>query len=258
MSFGTMMRRQFRRSATIHIDGTVPQVGQKLAALPEAQKAKVRFIYGHMPFGLHTHLPEGAVYVTMLRNPVDRIVSVYYYALRRPEWGVRDEIIGRRMSLHDFAISEAASEFNNGQTRLVSGSDDRMISSSALESAIGNLRQHFVVAGLMERFDESVLLCRELLGWRRVYYRRRNVNRRRVRLEDVPRETIAAIERTNSLDLELYEIAARRFDELVGEHPAVGRDLERFRRLNRVYSMVGNAAEMAVNLPVAAFRRIRV
>ena len=216
--------------------------------MPEAQRANMGLIYGHVPFGLHDYLPGAAAYVTILRNPVDRIVSIYYYALRRPEWALRDEINQRRLSLHDFALSDAAAEFNNGQTRMLSGSDDPINSPNALEKARENLRRHFLLAGLMERLDESVLLCRKLLGWRRVFYQRKNVNRHRVRVEDIPRDTLAAIERNNTLDLELYEMACKRFDELLRHDPTVARDLDRFRRFNAVYSRARNLLEVPINL----------
>ena len=68
-----------------------------------------------VPFGLHDYLPRSdAAYVTILRNRVDRMVSIYYYALRRPEWALHAEIKRWQLSLHDFFLSDAASEFNNG------------------------------------------------------------------------------------------------------------------------------------------------
>src|SRR5262245_16845682 len=47
--------------------------------LPE--RKKIRVIKGHMEFGLHELLPQPATYVTVLRHPVDRIMSYYYYVL---------------------------------------------------------------------------------------------------------------------------------------------------------------------------------
>jgi hypothetical protein len=260
MSFGAMIRRQFRPDAVINVDGTVTEAAEKLAALPAAQRAKVQFIYGHMPFGLHACLPGGARYVTMLRNPIDRIASAYYYALRRPEWRVRDEIIGRRMSLRDFAGDRAAAAFNNGQTRALSGCGERDSLAGALERAVENLCRHFTMAGLLERFDESALLCGALLGWRHVFYPRKNVNRHRIPLHDIARDTIAAIERHNTLDLELYEIARKRFDEQLTQCPGVKRGLHSFRQVNRIYSAIRFGIELASNpsnTARAAIRRIR-
>ena len=260
MTLATMIRRQFTRARVFQVNGTLRLAAQQLTAMPEARRANIAFIYGHVPFGLHDYLPGSAAYVTILRNPVDRMVSVYYYALRRPEWALHREIKRRHLSLHDFALSDAASEFNNGQTRRIAGCDDPIDSNTALEKACENLRRHFLLAGLMERLDESVLLCRKLLGWRRVFYQRKNLNRHRVRLEDIPRATLAAIERNNTVDLELYEMACKRFDELIRQDPTVARDLDRFRRFNAVYSMARNLAEIPFNLAAetgAAFKRIQ-
>jgi len=249
MSLVTMMRRQFPSERILRVNGTLRFATAQLSALPECRIAHLRFIYGHVPFGLHDCLPHSAAaYVTLLRNPVDRMVSIYYYALRRPEWALSGEIKRRRLSLHEFAMSDVAAEFNNGQTRMLSGADDPIDSSVALEKALKSLTSHFLVAGLTERLDESVLLFRKLLGWRRVFYQKKNVNRHRIRLEDISKGTIAAIERHNTLDLELYESARKHFDELLRQDLTVTNDLERFRRLNAVYSMARNLFEIPHNL----------
>src|SRR5258708_6171808 len=47
----------------------------KLRELPPHELASCRLFMGHMPFGLHQVLPEGARYVTFLRDPVTRMTS---------------------------------------------------------------------------------------------------------------------------------------------------------------------------------------
>ena len=119
-----MIRRQFTRARVFQVNGTLRLAAQQLTAITEARRRRLsRFICGHVQFGLHDYLPGSAVYVTILRNPVDRMVSVYYYALRRPEWALNREIKRRHLSLHDFALSDAACKFNNGQTRRIAGCD---------------------------------------------------------------------------------------------------------------------------------------
>jgi hypothetical protein len=249
MSLATMMRRQFPRERILRVNGTLRFAAARLAAIPECRIAHLRFIYGHVPFGLHDYLPRSAAaYVTLLRNPVDPMVSIYYYALRRSEWALCGEIKRRRLSLRDFAMSDVAAEFNNGQTRMLSGAEDPIDFATALEKALENLNRYFLLAGLMERLDESVLLFRKLLGWRRVFYQKKNVNRHRIRLEDISGETLAAIERHNTFDLELYETACKHFNELLRQDLTVPNDLEQFRRFNAVYSMARNLFEIPHNL----------
>ncbi len=58
--------------------------------------------------------------------------------------------------------------------------------------------------GLTERFDESVLLLRRVMGWRTLpFYRSQNVNRKKAPIDDAQKEVIRAF---NRYDIELYEM----------------------------------------------------
>ena len=83
-----------------------------------------------------------------------------------------------------------------------------------MEIAKKNIEQHFSVVGLMERFDESLMLLKQHLGWKIPFYQPQNVNKKRPQ-EEADREVIKVIERTNELDLLLYEYVKERFEQQV-------------------------------------------
>ena len=60
-------------------------------------------------------------YITVLRDPVDRIASHYYYAKRYPTHYLHKEITGRNMSLQDYASARLSDELDNGQVRMLAG-----------------------------------------------------------------------------------------------------------------------------------------
>ena len=261
MSLEDVVVRQFPPTAVYRINGPLGTSAAELRRLPDERRATIGCVYGHVPFGLHACLPQAAAYLTLLRDPVERIVSIYYYARRRAEWGLHSQILDRRLSLQDFVVSDLAAEFHNQQTQMVAGMDRPADDPEALVRAKKNLTGCVALAGITERFDESLLLCRSLFGWKHVFYHRANVNRRRPHLEDISRATIASIEQRNTLDLELYEIVRRRFDTLVRAHPSVGRDLQRFRRCNGLYGPAASLVAMPMNLlrgGQAALRRMRM
>jgi hypothetical protein len=248
MSFSRILARQFPRASVYRINGRLHTSAAELRGLPDERSGSLQCVYGHVPFGLHEHLPGSAAYVALLRDPVERIISTYYYALRRAEWGLHQQIRQGRLSLHDFVVSDLAAEFHNQQTQMVSGADGPVDTVDALTTAKRNLTEHFALAGVTERFDESILLCRSTLGWRNVFYSRANVNRHRPRRGDISRATIALIEKRNALDLELYETVRQRFDLLVRADPAVARDLRRFQRLNGIYGAAASLFSLPMNL----------
>jgi hypothetical protein len=107
----------------------------------------------------------------------------------------------------------------------------------ALPCALHNLRSRFDCVGLVERFDESLLLMKRKLEWRSVRYLRLNVSEGRIRRNEVPAATLQRILACNRRDVELYEESCRLF---AAEILAAGEDfqteLRRFRRNNRIYN----------------------
>ncbi|MGA9722776.1 MAG: sulfotransferase family 2 domain-containing protein [Candidatus Binatus sp.] len=264
MTFAPIITRNFPSESVIQIDGinvSLASCGEQLSRLPDKSRAEIQCIHGHVPLGLHRWLSQPAAYITLLRNPVDRLVSAYYYSLRRPEWGFHERIVKQHLSLHEFAASEASAELHNAQTRMLSGSDEPVSTVDTLDTAKANLRQRFAFVGLTERFDESVWLCRKLLGLSGGFYLKKNINRRRVPLNQIPSRTVALIEEKNSLDLELYDVARRDFDRLVARFPGLPGDLARFRRWNACYGLAGSLLGLPFNLfreTTTAIRRAQV
>ncbi len=235
-------RRLFSATAVLALPESLAAARAALAQLAEADRRRLRFLHGHVPFGVHGAMPGATRYLTLLRHPVARLVSVYYYARRRPEWDAHRAIHERQLTLEQFVDSDAAAEFNDGQTRFLAGSDEPVTTREALAKAVRNLEREVAVVGITERFDESLLVCRRQFGWDAIHYVRQNVNRRRPALAGVPPRVVALIERRNALDLELYAVGQRALDAAVAAIPSAADQLRRFRAVNRVYDGIGTAA----------------
>src|SRR6266480_7471713 len=50
-----------------------------LQRLSKERLRRIRVFKGHMLFGLHAILPQPATYITVLREPVDRVLSAFYF-----------------------------------------------------------------------------------------------------------------------------------------------------------------------------------
>lgn len=209
--------------------------------LPEEKKARLRCIRGHMPFGLHQWLPKPATYITILRNPVERIVSDYYYVRRTPIHPFHSELIEKNISLEDYIRRMEDKNTTNLQTRWVAGCVDfdsvmppyEDLPANALDLAKENIKNFFSVCGLIERFDESLLLMQKILGWKNIYYMRRNVGKRRPSEEQSPVATLRLIEKYEEKDLELCEYAGKRLTEMLNTHCIDGEQISKFRVMNR-------------------------
>jgi len=206
--------------------------------LPQKERQEIRCLKGHMPFGLHSYLPRPAIYITLFRYPVDRMISQYTHVLRTSDHYLHNEVTSKNMSLCDFVSSGISLELTNHQTRLISGIENEPMSAAILEIAKRNLQDRFVAFGLSERFDESLILFKRLLGWRNIFYVRQNVTRSRPSQHEIPIETIRIIEKYNTFDLELYDFAEQKFEDQICEQRAsFESELRTFQRLNRVYAI---------------------
>ena len=227
-----IISRQYKNNTIFEIGARAYENFQKFDQLSNVKRDKIRYLHGHVPFGLFDKsLPVPPNYITMLRDPVDRIVSFYYHILSRPDNSLYDEITSKNLSLGDFVSSDLSLHFANGQTRFISGVEDvnpisgnKPITEDILNIAKKNLTEQFTAVGITERFDESLILFQNILGWKNVYYTKQYVSKKRIPKEAVPEETIAIIEKYNRYDIELYGFTMKMFEELISKQPLSFKD----------------------------------
>jgi len=189
-----------------------------------------------MPFGLHNRLSRAATYVTVLRDPVERAISEYYFALTyrlHPEHRMI-----RRLSLEEYIRT---TPYGNVQTRLLGGGDSSYdflsgeCTAETLEFARRNLSEHFAVVGLTERFDETLALAKVILGWKIDRYLHFNVTKGRPPTDHISVSARDLIAERYCYDIELNEYAKRLFGEAVSRHAcAVERELRNLRGAKRL------------------------
>jgi hypothetical protein len=222
------------------------------ASLPEAQRSRPSLILGHTIFGLHRYVPRPATYFTLLRDPVGLTISQYNYVARNANHPLHDAASFR--SLEAYVTSGVTLEADNSQTRAIAGDTTTPFggcSEEMLALARANIEEHFAVVGLVERFDESLVLLQRAFGWERPYYVQANVT---VKKEPVTDRTRALIREQNRFDIDLYAWAAERFRRIIEETPGFAEDLARFQRSNRLRAPWGR---LAYTLPKRLLHRIR-
>lgn len=188
---------------------------RNLRELPPQKLAEYRLFFGHMPFGLHTVLPEEIRYVTFLRDPVKRMTS-YFRMLHRDGWMASPSTIDpARPDWNLRGHPSLLRTLDNGQTRLLAATDLDLpfgqCTEEHLQTAQNNLDRHFDMIGLTEKFNLSLMLLRRLYGWKWHFYIPKNVapSQPGTKSKLAP-EVTREIERLNRFDRALYNYANER------------------------------------------------
>ena len=161
-----------------------------------------QFLTGHIPFGVHERIEGKCFYITILREPASRLVSHFRYGVERGGWPAATAI---EDLLRDGLL------IDNPQTRQLAGLRDpgAKCTPATLERALSNLKSHYGIVGVTERFDQVLKALIGLYGWPDLAYTDCQVTRAGIG-GDVEIKIAEAARRYDELDAELYAWAASR------------------------------------------------
>lgn len=183
----------------------------------DERRRRLQVVRGHLLYGIHEFLPQGATYITMLRDPVARLLSTYSFILRRPLHPLHRKLKSGRLGVED--LIRMTPHRQNLQCRFISGiGTDGICDDQVLEVAKENLTRAFRVVGLCERFQESLWLMMASFGWKVPFYENRKVAKVRPSIEP---NVINVIREHNRFDLELYDFAKKLFEENLRSNASV-------------------------------------
>lgn len=211
-----VLERQYPPEAIYSFGADAHASVREFVGLPQEERAQIRLLRGHMPFGLHQYLPGDVRYFTILRDPVARVVSYYNFIRRTPQHYLYDTVTSENLSLHELLARQIPLMMNDGQVRLLSGVWGEVgfgeVSAEMLRQAQDHLQQHFAVVGLTEEFDTTLWLLSRTFGWNAdLRYERQNVSKSGLDHTALPEETVRLIEACNRQDLSLYRYGQELF-----------------------------------------------
>ena len=213
----------------IYLAEICPEV--KACKTPEAIAnflTRYRFIRDNFSYIEICQLLKKPVYLTILRDPVERTISFYEFIRRS------NPLIQRSEGIDSYNILKHAASDNlldfvrnphpviqagvsNYQTRQLISPDAMSLNfqdEELLAIAKKNLEQ-FVLVGLTERFQETTFLLSYIFGWcPTINYQSRRVAPKILKLkkDNLSSDTIDAVLECNKLDIQLYEHAQTMFD----------------------------------------------
>ncbi len=183
--------------------------------LTAREKARCRLIMGHIRFGLHESMPVPCRYITVLRDPVDRVLSTYYHHKTNPGTQLHDAINLGGWTVSDY-LDRGFPEIDNWMVRFVSGTGKRQwsLTREDLERALVNLRTCFDYVLLQNRFVEGVAMMADYYGWCSSECYSLNASRGRKPKDEHEEGVLRRIRGLNGYDQALYEYVLCHYEQL--------------------------------------------
>ena len=215
---GTTVRRylltQYPNRAMFWVKpSSVEQSIETFRCMSEQARSRFRLVGGHNANRLFDGVRADAVRLTILREPVDRIVSHYYFVIRDTRNYLHERVVRDNIRLEDYARLGLSSELRNWYTTHFTG--------LSIEEAEGD------PAAAVQRAAEIVLGCYDVVGFQddlpaamralrkaaRLYRAFENVvaNEKGV-AGGASDEARSAIAEVNWLDVQLYALLRKRLE----------------------------------------------
>lgn len=256
-SLSILLNNMYPPESVYHIDDSrYEESSEEFRHLTAQEKLGLTLVDGHMYYGLYSSMPHEVSHITMLRDPLKRLISLYNYGLTTPTVGWHARMLEEKPTLVDFVKGHYTNTADNGIARFLSG---HSLDSAAYghcghetaNQAINNLKTHFCAIGFLEEFDQSILLFKHVLGWeKQPLYKRRNVTQRHsrnrlklVQLSDLTDTDFEQLEDYIKWDRLACQAAKTIFLESLQQIPNFDDELKMFRTENQRFqkqrSLVG-------------------
>ncbi len=186
-------------------------------SLAKTKRYDYDLIKGHLTNYLIDYVHPEALKITVLRDPVDRIISHYYYAKRMPNHYLFNDIQKHKMSLIDYVNSGLSTELNNWYLVHFTDIPEEEIKKAPMESinkAIDFIVNNYDIVGFLDRINYfAQKVYKEANLFIQFEGEKINATIQRPKKDNLPKETINAIINKNELDIIFYKKLRKIFSE---------------------------------------------
>lgn len=208
------------------------------------EKTNLKAVTGHFRYGLHNLLHDTEPkYIAFFRNPVEQYLSQYYYAVNLNEYPEIKIMVAKCGNIIQYMESDLLKFSKNMQTYFISEASNRDYfvnhQNEMLSQAVKNINQSFKFCGIVEHYDESLIILKEILRWKKLpLYTKHKVNKNRPKLKEHDNSIIQQINELNKYDNELYRLAYEKFNEVKSSVKFLNFKVLIFRIVNRFYQLL--------------------
>lgn len=195
-----------------------PDHAKAFLAMPKTEQDQYFGVFGHMPFGIHHYVDRPVIYITFLRDPVERMLSAYGHVLRQLDHPLHDQAVrqgiawtGRACNLQTTNLANydfAQQPDEQGRCWWGKAPPERSRQETLAEAKANLDRCAFI--GLTESYDEDVRFL-EFLRDAPIHVPaavpREQTGGNRLKQSDLSQEQVERIRASNAADMKLYAYA---------------------------------------------------
>jgi hypothetical protein len=237
LTLNQILLRQYRGKKVFQVNGPGPVAIQQYMELSEQEKQKIFLILGHLPLTTGVEDFDHATIITLLRNPISRVRSLCQHVSEGKSKYLLKDFPPESFDLDRF-LDSGDHQLYNHQTKIlinpVSTVSNDLINSmsraAARDLALDKLFNVVARFGIQEQFDETLILFSQFLNWSMPFYVSVNISDSRRRIEFKQRH-LDRIAELNSIDMEVYNAAKKKFQEIITGSDYDTAGLKRFKAL---------------------------
>ncbi len=229
-------------------DSICPEkVWNKLLLQKRKNFSKFKLIRGHFGYGIHRLLQKKPIYLTMLRDPVEQLISGLYRSMFNPprrfkrkgqfegktlpsvlddpeknlsKYNIQSCHIGLDLDVVDLTSKMDSKEIDKFQIVDVLRPQQNALGDELIEMAKKRLAE-FTFIGINEKMEKSLFLLYYTFGWRPISYSwklnpsSKGMSRdspKRLHPEDLPKDVMDKIVVRRKMDTQLYKFAVEIFE----------------------------------------------
>jgi len=177
-------------------------------SLPQKERFRYKFVYGHYAGKLTDFVHPQTFCFTIFREPVDRIISHYFYVKREKQHYLYNFVTENDIQLKDYASAEISDELENWYVTYFSGlpiDEVKKNPSAAVDIAYNKIKETYDLWGFQDDIQAVAYQLRQKTGLKEPFVNTfHNKTTQRAKKDEIDKETIQHIRNANLLDLELY------------------------------------------------------
>jgi hypothetical protein len=148
--------------------------------------------------------------MTLLREPIDRMVSHYFFVKQDKGNYLHDRVMKSEIGLEDYANSKLSDELQNWYTTHFTGWSAEDVEShpeEALRLAVKIVRQRYDIIGFQDDLTSAAEKLKDAANLRQPFVNQvRNSTRDRMGVQEIAESERNAIARANAVDIKLFSL----------------------------------------------------